>query len=208
MPDPNHGPSVQITIDGKFYDLHSGTVSVHALKKLASIFLEDRLDQDINSVVTELDQAGNVLISGGEVFVSFPATVEIVVNGKGYNIKRGKERVSAIKDIAGVPQEDRLDQDIESVLTPLDQDGAVTITGGEVFVSFPSKVEIIVDGKAYKIKRGNEPVSAIKSVASVPAAYQLDQDINGVLTPLDQNGTVNIKGGEVFVSYPAAGSSS
>jgi hypothetical protein len=69
-------------------------------------------------------------------------------------------------------------------------------------------VKITVDGKSYEIKPGNEPVSAIKQVADVPPAYQLDQDINGVLTPLNQTGEVVIKGGEVFVSFPATGSSS
>ena len=69
-------------------------------------------------------------------------------------------------------------------------------------------VEIVVDGKTYRIHRGHQAVSEIKRVAGVPQAFQLDQDINGVLTPLDQNGSVTLKGGEVFVSYPATGSSS
>ena len=69
-------------------------------------------------------------------------------------------------------------------------------------------VNIIVDGKTFSIHRGHQSVSAIKTVSGVPQAYQLDQDINGVLTPLDQNGAVTIKGGEMFVSYPATGSSS
>jgi predicted Rdx family selenoprotein len=69
-------------------------------------------------------------------------------------------------------------------------------------------VEITIDGKTFQIHRGNQPVSAIKKLGGVPAANQLDQDVNGVLTPLDQNGSIVIKGGEVFVSYPATGSSS
>lgn len=71
-----------------------------------------------------------------------------------------------------------------------------------------AEVGITVDGKQYNIRRGNEKVSTIKSIANVPAAYQLDQDVNGVLTPLDQNGSIVIKGGEVFISFPATGSSS
>jgi hypothetical protein len=69
-------------------------------------------------------------------------------------------------------------------------------------------VTITVDGQAYSIHRGHQPVSAIKAAAGVAQAYQLDQDISGVLTPIDQNGAVTIKGGEIFVSYPATGSSS
>lgn len=71
-----------------------------------------------------------------------------------------------------------------------------------------SSVDITVDGKIYRIHRGRQTVSAIKTLAGVPQAYQLDQDVGGVLTPLDQNGAVTIKGGEIFVSYPATGSSS
>jgi hypothetical protein len=69
-------------------------------------------------------------------------------------------------------------------------------------------VEITIDGKPFKIHRGRQAVSVIKTLGGVPAAHQLDQDVNGVLTPIDQNGSVVIKGGEVFVSYPATGSSS
>ena len=69
-------------------------------------------------------------------------------------------------------------------------------------------VTITVDGKPYSIHRGRRTVAEIKTVAGVPQAYQLDEDISGVLTPLAQDGEVTIKGGEVFVSYPATGSSS
>jgi len=69
-------------------------------------------------------------------------------------------------------------------------------------------VEITIDGKQYKIHRGRATVADIKALAGIPLAYQLDQDVNGVLTPLDQAGSVTIKPGDVFVSYPATGSSS
>jgi hypothetical protein len=69
-------------------------------------------------------------------------------------------------------------------------------------------VTITVNGKTYLIHRGRRTVAEIKTLAGVPAAYQLDEDVNGVLTPLPQDGEITIKGGEVFVSYPATGSSS
>jgi len=69
-------------------------------------------------------------------------------------------------------------------------------------------VSITIDGKPFELHRGNQSVAGIKALGGVPGANQLDLDINGVLTPLDQNGSVVIKGGEVFVSYPATGSSS
>lgn len=69
-------------------------------------------------------------------------------------------------------------------------------------------VKITVDGKVFEIHRGRQTVTTIKQIAGVPLAYQLDQDVNGVLTPLEPGGAVTIKGGEIFVSYPATGSSS
>jgi hypothetical protein len=71
-----------------------------------------------------------------------------------------------------------------------------------------STVTIIVNGTSYEIHRGHQTIAAIKQVAGVPPAYQMDQDVGGVLTPLDQGGAVTLKGGEIFVAYPATGSSS
>jgi uncharacterized protein YabE (DUF348 family) len=199
---------VTVTIDGKVYELRTGAHTVADIKKKASIPVADSLDQDVNNTLTPLPQDGTVTIAGGEVFVSSPAEIEVIVNGRPYKIKRGAQSVAAIKKLADVHAADVLQQDINGTLTTLPDDGTVTLSGGEVFMSLPAEVQITVDGKHYKIKRGIEQVSAIKKVASVPAAYQLDQDINGVLTPLDQNGTVTINGGEVFVGFPATGSSS
>ena len=203
-----NGPDVTVTIDGKAYEVRPGAHAVADIKKTASIPAADRLDQEVNNVLTPLPQDGSVTIAGGEVFVSSPAEIEITANGKSYKTSRGAHSVAAIKKLADVPAADVLQQDINGMMTVLVDDGTVTLNGGEVFMSLPAEVQITVDGKQYKIKRGIEQVSAIKKVANVPAAHQLDQDINGVLTPLDQNGTVTINGGEVFVSFPATGSSS
>jgi cell division protein ZapA (FtsZ GTPase activity inhibitor) len=200
--------NVTVTIDGKVYEIVPGVHTVADLRKKAKISAADGLDQDVANVLTTLPQDGSVTIAGGEVFVSFPAEIDIVVNGKSYKAKRGTQPVASIKTIAGVPTGDVLQQDVNGTLTTLADDGTVTINGGEVFMSLPAEVHITVDGKQYKIKRGPELVSTIKKIANVPAAYQLDQDINGVLTPLDQNGSVTINGGEVFVGFPATGSSS
>ncbi len=205
---PTTAPSVRIVIDGKSYETRKGDHAVSELKKLAAIPNDDRLDRDVSGVLAPLNQDGSVPISGGEVFVSFPVEVEITINGATHRAHRGSRSVIELKKLAGIPDADQLDQDVNGIVTLLDQGGSVIINGGEVFLSFPAIVKIIVDGKGYEIGRGKQPVAAIKKLAGVPAANQLDQDINGVLTPIDQNGSVVIKGGEVFVSYPATGSSS
>lgn len=66
-------------------------------------------------------------------------------------------------------------------------------------------VTTTVDTKPYDIHRGHQTIAAIKAVAGVPAAYQLDELIDGTLTPLNDDGSVTIKGGEEFTSYPKGG---
>lgn len=66
-------------------------------------------------------------------------------------------------------------------------------------------VTITVNSKTYEIHRGHQTVAAIKEVAGVPAAFQLDELIDGTFTPLPDDGSVTIKGGEDFMSYPKGG---
>lgn len=64
-------------------------------------------------------------------------TVTIKVNGIDRPIHRGRQTVEKIKNAGQVPLADDLEQVIDGKLTPLRDDGAVTIKGGEVFVSHP-----------------------------------------------------------------------
>jgi hypothetical protein len=66
-------------------------------------------------------------------------------------------------------------------------------------------VTIMVDNKACSIHRGHRTVAEIKAAAGVPAAFQLDQLIDGTFTPLADDGAVTIKGDEVFMSFPKGG---
>jgi len=69
-------------------------------------------------------------------------------------------------------------------------------------------VTIQVNTKEISIRRGAHAVSEIKKLGGVPQADELDQQVDGTMVPLDQGGKVVIKGGEVFVSFPATGTSS
>lgn len=69
-------------------------------------------------------------------------------------------------------------------------------------------VTITVDGKNYTIHRGNISVAELKALAGVPAAYELEEIVDGRLKPLNDAGHVVLKGGEQFVSHPRAGASS
>ena len=63
------------------------------------------------------------------------AFVMITINNNPFSIHRGRQTVAEIKRLGGVPQADVLEQLIDGKLTPLPDDGAVTIKGGEVFLS-------------------------------------------------------------------------
>lgn len=64
-------------------------------------------------------------------------TVSVTINGATKTIHRGRQTVAAIKQVGGVPLADDLDQLIDGKLTHLPDDGAVTIKGGEEFISHP-----------------------------------------------------------------------
>lgn len=64
-----------------------------------------------------------------------------------------------------------------------------------------SMVLIKVDGKGINIHRGNRSVSEIKTAGSVPYTYDLEELVEGKLVPLADDGSVTIKGGEIFISH-------
>lgn len=69
-------------------------------------------------------------------------------------------------------------------------------------------VQIFINGKPFSIHRGSQTVEAIKRAGNVPLADDLEQNIDGKLTPLADDGRVTIKGGEKFVSHPKDSGSS
>lgn len=63
--------------------------------------------------------------------------VTITINGVVKTIHRGHETVADIKTVGGVPLADDLEELLEGKLSLLDDGGAVTIKGGEIFISHP-----------------------------------------------------------------------
>lgn len=70
------------------------------------------------------------------------------------------------------------------------------------------EVHITINGVPRLIHRGRRTVVEIKKLGEVPLADELEQLIDGKLTPLPDDGTVTIKGKEVFVSHVRSGGSS
>lgn len=70
------------------------------------------------------------------------------------------------------------------------------------------EVKISINGVSQAIHRGRHTVIEIKKLGDVPLADELEQVIDGKLTPLPDDGAVTIKGGEIFKSHPRSGGSS
>lgn len=69
-------------------------------------------------------------------------------------------------------------------------------------------VTITIDNESFTVHRGDTTVTTLKAVAGVPAAYELEEIVDGTLKPLNDDGRIVLKGGERFVSHPRAGASS
>lgn len=69
-------------------------------------------------------------------------------------------------------------------------------------------VKITVNRVTYEIHRGRQTVKAIKELANIALADQLELVACGYLEPLSDDGVVTLKGGEVFLSHPRDGGSS
>lgn len=69
-------------------------------------------------------------------------------------------------------------------------------------------VSITINRVEYKIPQGPLAVSSLKDWAEIPAADQVEQILHGNLEPIPDDATVQIKGGEKFLSHPRDGGSS
>ena len=69
-------------------------------------------------------------------------------------------------------------------------------------------VTVTVDGKPQIIHRGSHLVSELKQLWNIDASRALDEVVGGEFKPLDDNGRITIKGGEIFVSHVREGGSS
>lgn len=69
-------------------------------------------------------------------------------------------------------------------------------------------VIITVNGNQIPIHRGHQTVAHIKQVGGVATAEELEQVIDGVFTPLADDGAVTLKGDEVFISHVRASAGS
>ena len=70
------------------------------------------------------------------------------------------------------------------------------------------EVRITINGIHKFITRGLHTVKKIKLLGGVPLADELEEVIHEKLTPLPDDGSVEIKGGEIFIGHPKDSGSS
>jgi predicted Rdx family selenoprotein len=70
------GEVVEISINGKKVEIHSGTDPVSAIKSAGGVPQADELEQLVNGKLEPLPDAGSVVIRGKEVFVSHTRTAQ------------------------------------------------------------------------------------------------------------------------------------
>lgn len=72
----------------------------------------------------------------------------------------------------------------------------------------PHLVTVTVDRHEKKVQAGPYRVSVFKHEVGVPPEKEIDEIIKGVIKPLDDNATIVIAGGEVFISHERTGAAS
>jgi hypothetical protein len=80
--------------------------------------------------------------------------------------------------------------------------------GVEKFTTAPKLVQVTIDNKPKTIQAGTYTVSDLKRVLGVDPSRVLDEVVVGEFKELPDNGTVHVKGGEIFVSHVRQGQSS
>jgi len=80
--------------------------------------------------------------------------------------------------------------------------------GVEKFTTAPKLVQVTIDNEHKIIQAGTYTVTELKRVLGVDPSRVLDEVVCGEFKELPDNGTVHVKGGEIFVSHVRQGQSS
>ena len=93
-------------------------------------------------------------------------------------------------------------------LTEMKSSGAPVGSAPNHDESHPHKVKITINKKEYEVPEGRLEVAEIKRLAKVPPADEVEQVIDRKFIPLPDNGHVEVKGGEIFITHPRDSGSS
>ncbi len=203
-------------------------VPVSVLRALASIPADQVLVRDHgspNDVV--LDDRATVDLNDGNVFYTrarceatpsaacgSPAKLAFAVDDAFELSTAAELPFEAFMGLFGLETGKQLFRDFESPNDqPITPGSVIRFKDGPVFYTrggqhHDARVEITINGVKHKVAPGKTSVVEIKKIGNVPLADELIQNIGGKLTPLADDATVCIAGGEEFVSHPRCGASS
>ncbi|MBS1501479.1 MAG: multiubiquitin domain-containing protein [Bacteroidetes bacterium] len=140
---------------------------------------------------------------------------ELRIAERSYPWNRSHISGRQLRELAGVAEDAELfvifSEEEEHIR--IDHDHWVDVISEEIDLFYFKRpdealVVIEVDGKKYPVKPGKYTVAQIKVIGKVPAGYDLEEVVAGKLDLLADNGSVEIKGCEVFKSHVKDGSSS
>ena len=93
-------------------------------------------------------------------------------------------------------------EDIHVVLIEIERHG------GHHGKRHPHLVVVTIDTQARQVRPGRYRISALKHALGVDPTYELEQVREGKLVPFTEDGCINVKEGETFVSHVRGGASS
>ena len=142
--------------------------------------------------------------------------LEFTIDGKQYEWNQEYITGSEIRKLSKIPEDCEIFLAIKRPWEDeeIRDDTKVNLARPEIEHFFSKKhadhclVKIHVNGIEKEISRGKHTVAEIKKIGGVPISHELEELIDGKLTPLDDNASVLIKGCEQFFSHVRDGSSS
>lgn len=143
-------------------------------------------------------------------------TLELIINAVKHEWPTQYITGAEVRKLGNIPTEDQILLDIErpwedEIITD-DTKTDLARPGIEQFFSKKHDVErlvsIYINDKEKKISRGKHTVGEIKEKGGVPSNHELEELIDGKLTPLADDAIVLIKGCEKFFSHVRDGASS
>lgn len=209
---------LKLIIEGKPFDWKEQYILGTQVRELANapkdveIFLA--IEKPWEDEIVGDDDKVDLARPGIEQFY-FKRLLLLTINGKTYKWYEQYITGAEVKKLAGILEEEHLFLAIEK---PWEDERIADETkvdlarpGIEHFYSKkegPKKVSITINHKPFEVIAGVHTVADLKTIGGVPLAHDLDQIIAGKLTPLKDDGKVEICGGEQFISHIKDGSSS
>ena len=213
------------TIEDKFVPAPQRRVEIKVLKDQAGISPGDILVRDLGSehdMPLKDDQI--IDLAEGNVFYAVPECeapkptghappkLAFFVDDRPEETLRANQTGRLLRELFGFTPEVLLFRDYESPNDkPIGLDDQVSFGDGPVFYSRrhkPHTITITINGKAYELPEHVVQVKALKKLAGIPLADVLVKIVDGQMTPLDDNGVVELHCGDVFVSHPRDNASS